>query len=259
MQNAAQDSQSKSGNLGKGAAVYAFKIARINPENLSVRFWTLGGNVRRFNLACSEIPAVVEQIDGAIADGAGIFDAGDGHIYEISAELFGELRGILSSYYAVQGGRDANVVREGVSTSTKSKASARADGGNAPEASSPSETAGSVGRQFNEERRIKNEELAGEVARIVGEELRKAVMPVLAEIDAITALVKECAAELAAVSKQFITRAPGEFGGQATPPAPRRKGGRDSCCPKAGRVNAEGSIFTRRGRTSVVVGSRKVS
>ena len=85
------------------------------------------------------------------------------------------------------------------------------------------------------------------------------MVPVLAEIDAITALVKECAAELAAVSKQFITRAPGEFGGQATPPAPRRKGGRDSYCPKAGRVNAEGSIFTRRGRTSVVVGRRKIS
>lgn len=103
------------------------------------------------------------------------------------------------------------------------------------------------------------EELAGEVARIVDEELRKAVIPVLAEIDAITALVKECASELSAVSKDFITCASGEFGGRNTPPAPRRKGGRVSCCPKAGRVNAEGSIFTRRGRTSVVVGRRKVS
>lgn len=280
MQNTAQDSQSKSGNLGRGAAVYAFKTARINPENLSLKFWTLGGDVRRFNLACSGIPALVEQIDSALADGDFCLWF-DGARFALSEKL---LRGIRENLLAVSGGSDANVVRGGVSTPTKSKASARADGGNTPEASSLSGIAGSVGRQFNEERRIKNEErdrciaqaiavraepfngsgtaaeeLAGEVARIVGEELRKAMVPVLAEIDAITALVKECAVELAAVSKQFITRAPGEFGGQATPPAPRRKGGRDSCCPKAGRVNAEGSIFTRRGRTSVVVGSRKVS
>ena len=280
MQNAAQDSQSKSGNLGRGAAVYAFKVARINPENLSVKFWTLGGGVRRFNLACSEVPALVEQIDSAIADGDFCLWF-DGERFALSEKL---LRGIRENLLAVQGGSDANVVRGGVSTPIKPKASARADGGNAPEVASPSEAAGSVGRQFNEELRSKNkerdrciaqaiavraepfngsgtaaEELAGEVARIVGEELHKAVIPVLAEIDAITALVKECAAELSAVSKDFITRASGEFGGRNTPPAPRRKGGRDSCCPKAGRVNAEGSIFTRRGRTSVVVGSRKVS
>ena len=248
MQKTAQESQQKSGNLGNGEAVYAFKIARINPENLSLRFWTLGGGVKRFNLACSEIPALVEQIDGAIADGDFCLWF-DGARFAIPEKLLRGIRAQFSSY-AVQGSSDANVVREGVSTPTKPKASARADGGNVPEASSPSETAGSVGRQFSND----------EIARIVGEELRKAVMPVLAEIDAITALVKECAAELAAISKQFITRAPGEFGGQATPPAPRRKGGRDnSCCPKAGRVNVEGSISTRRGRTSVVVGSRKVS
>ena len=257
MQNAAQDSQSKSGNLGKGAAVYAFKTARINPENLSVKFWTLGGGVKRFNLACSELPALVEQIDSALADGD-LYMLLDGERFALPEKLLCGIRTQFSSY-AVSGGSDANVVRNGVSTPKKTKASARADGGNAPEASSPSEVAGSVGRQFNEERRIKNEELVGEVARIVDEELRKAVIPVLAEIDAITALVKECASELSAVSKQFITCASGEFGGRNTPPAPRRKGGRDSCCPKAGRVNAEGSIFTRRGRTSVVVGRRKVS
>ena len=260
MQKAAEDSQSKSGNLGNGEAVYAFKIARINPENLSVKFWTLGGNVRRFNLACSEVPALVEQIDSALADGDFCLSL-DGARFAIPEKLMRGIRenllvlapptvnGAIHSSYAVSGGSDANVVRGGVSTPTKSKASARADGGSVPEASSPSEVAGSVGRQLSND----------EIARIVGEELRKAMVPVLAEIDAITALVKECAAELAAVSKQFITRAPGEFGGQATPPAPRRKGGRESCCPKAGRVNAEGSIFTRRGRTSVVVGSRKVS
>lgn len=280
MQSTTQDSQSKSGNLGNGAAVYAFKIARVNPENLSVKFWTLGGGVKRFNLACSEIPALVEQIDSALADGEFCLSL-DGEWFALPEKL---LRGIRENLLAVSGGSDANVVRGGVSTPIKPKASARADGGSVPEASSPSEAAGSVGRQFNEELRTKNEErdrciaqaiavraepfngsgtaaeeLAGEVARVVGDELRKAVMPLLAEIDAIAALVKECLSDLEAASNDFITCAPGDFAGRDTPPAPRRKGGRESYCPKAGRGNAEGSISTRRGRTTVVVSRRKIS
>ena len=261
MQKTAQDSQQKSENLGNGEAVYAFKIARINPENLSVKFWTLGGNVRRFNLACSEVSALVEQIDSAIADGDFCLWF-DGARFAIPEKLMRGIRAQFSSY-AVQGGSDANVVRGGVSTPTKPKASARQGNVSAARQNliSQKDTCADSDVELDNSAHTAqvSADFVNQVAQIVGEELRKAVMPVLAEIDAITALVKECAAELAAISKQFITRAPGEFGGQATPPAPRRKGGRDSYCPKAGRVNAEGSIFTRRGRTSVVVGRRKVS
>ena len=189
--------------------------------------------MRRFNLACSELPALVEQIDSALADGD-LYMLLDGERFALPEKL---LRGIRTQFssYAVSGGSDANVVRNGVSTPKKTKASARADGGSVPKASSPSETAGSVGRQFNEERRIKNEELVGEVARIVGEELRKAVMPLLAEIDTIAALINECALEVS-----------------ASKPARKRNAGKYSTDRKT-------PIFTRRGRTSVVVGSRKVS
>ena len=82
-------------------------------------------------------------------------------------------------------------------------------------------------------------------------------MPLLAEIDAIAALVKECVAELSAVSKKFTTRVRIET----------EK--RDRRIAKANAVRAEpfngsgtaaeGSISTRGGRTSVVVGRRKVS
>lgn len=272
MQKTAQDSQSKS-DSPRRPRIYAIAKKSADIAHVHVAFWTDGGP-KNFMVGFSrrEIAAEIAEIENTLADGPETFDPGNGQIYEISPELLGELRSILSSYHAVlQGGSDANVVRKGVSTPLKSKASAPQ--GNAPAA-----------RQFNEERRTKNEErdrriaqaiavraerfngsgaaaeeLAGEVARIVGEELRRAVMPVLAEIDAITALVKECASELEAISKNFITCASGKIGGRNTPPAPRRKGGRDSYCPKAGRVNAEGSISTRRGRTSVVVGRRKVS
>lgn len=310
MQKTAQKSQQKS--VSGYPRIYALAEKGVNAAYVRIAFWAIGaGDFNasfRVTFQRAEIAAKITEIDAALAEGAGIFDAGDGHIYEISAELFGELRGILSSYYAVQGGSDAHVVRGGVSTPIKPKASARADGGNAPEASSPSETAGSVGRQFNEELRTKNEErdrciaqaiavraepfngsgtaaeeLAGEVARIVGEELRKAMVPVLSEVDAIIALVKECAAELAAISKQFITRASAESIGSALREelepvldalddigamlsellaergfdhAPKQPLGWRKCTVE----NPLGGVIrTKRGRTSVVVGRRKVS
>lgn len=248
MQNAGQDSQLKSGNLGEGGAVYAYKIARLNSEYLSVKFWTLGGVVRRFSVPCSELAALVGQIESAIANGEIYLYLG-GVRFDVSERLLREIRAQLSSYAVLSGGSGAQAVRGGVSMPSKPKAPVRAVGGK--EASSPS-AAASAGRQFNEE-------LAGEVARVVGDELRKAVMPLLAEIDAIAALVKECLSDLEAASNDFITCAPGDFAGRDTPPAPRRKGGRESYCPKAGRGNAEGSISTRRGRTTVVVSRRKIS
>lgn len=250
MQKTAQDSQLKSGNLGCAEAVYAFKLARINPENLSLKLWTLGGDVKSSRIACAKLGALLEEIDSAIANGDFCLSL-DGAQFALPEKLLREIRAHLSSYHAVQGGSGAHVVRGGVSTPVKPKAPVRAVGGKAQEASSPS-AAASAGRQFNKE-------LAGEVARVVSDELRRAVMPILAEIDAIAALVKECLSELEAASNDFITCAPGDFAGRDTPPAPRRKGGRESYCPKAGRDNAEGSISTRRGRTSVVVSRRKVS
>ena len=163
----------------------------------------------------------------------------------------------------MSGGSGAQVVRKGVSTPLKSKAPARAAA--VPHCAS----------DFNEERdrRIAKasavraepfngsgtaaDDFENQLARIVGDELRKAVMPVLAEIDAIAALVKECVSELAAVSKKFTTRVRIET----------EK--RDRRIAKANAVRAEpfngsgtaaeGSISTRGGRTSVVVGRRKVS
>lgn len=220
MQKAAQSSQLKNGNLG-GGRVYAFRVSRINADFVSLKLWLLGGVIRARNIAVAALPDFIAQIDAALADGCEVV-APDGAEFSAPEKVLSGIRKEFSSYCCL-GASDAKHALGGVATPTKPQASARADGGNAPEASSPSEAAGSVGRQFNEERRIKNEELVGEVARIVDEELRKAVIPVLAEIDAITALVKECASELSAVSKDFITCASGEFGGRNTPPAPRAK------------------------------------
>ena len=262
MSNAAQDSQQKSGNL----KVYAFEVARINAATVSLKLRLLGGVSSVRTIAVSELPNCISQIEQALADGTDEAEINIGSgVCTISPALLKNLKTSLSSYHAVSGGSGAQVVRKGVSTPLKSKAPARAAA--LPHCAS----------DFNEERdrriakasAVRAEPFNGsgtaaadferQISRIVGEELRKAVMPLLAEIDAIAALVKECVAGLSAVSKDFITCASGKLGGRNTPPAPRRKGGRESCCPKAGRVNAEGSISTRGGRTSVVVGRRKVS
>lgn len=261
MSNAADDSQQKSGNL----KVYAFEVARINAATVSLKLRLLGGVSSVRTIAVSELPNCISQIEQALADGTDEVEINVGSgVCAISPALLKNLKTSLSSY-AVSGGSGTQVVRKGVSTPLKSKAPAHAAAG--PHCAS----------DFNEEqdRRIAKAsavraepfngsgtaaaDFENKVASIVGDELRKAVMPLLAEIDAIAALVKECVAELSAVSKDFITCASGKLGGRNTPPAPRRKGGRESCCPKAGRVNAEGSISTRGGRTSVVVGRRKVS
>ena len=250
MQKTGQKSQSKSGNLGNGEAVYAFKTARINPENLSVRFWTLGGNVRRFNMACSEVPALVEEIDSALADGDFCLSL-DGARCSVPEKLLRGIRenllvlaqptvngAIHSSYNAVSGGSDAHVVRGGVSTPTKSKASALQGNASAARQNliSQKDTCAYSDVELDNSAHTAqvSADFVNQVARMVGEELRKAVMPLLAEIDAIAALLKECALEVS-----------------ASKPARKRNTGKSS-------TDGKTPISTRRGRTSVVVGRRKV-
>ena len=260
MSNAAQNSQQKSGNL----KVYAFEVSRINAATLALKLRMLGGVASIRTIAVSELPTCISQIEQALVDGADEVEINVGSgVCAISPVLLKNLKTSLSSYHAVSGGSGAQVVRKGVSTPVKSKAPARAAA--LPHCAS----------DFNEERdrriakasAVRAEPFNGsgtaaadfenQLARIVGDELRKAVMPLLAEIDAIAALVKECAAELSAVSKKFTTRVLIET----------EK--RDRRIAKASAVRAEpfngsgtaaeGSISTRGGRTSVVVSRRKVS
>ena len=182
--------------------------------------------------------STLAEIDAALAEGSGLFDAGDGKVYEISAELLGELRGILSSYNAVSGGSDANVVREGVSTPIKPKASALQGNASAARQNliSQKDTCANSDVELDNSAHTAqvSADFVNQVAQIVGKELRKAVMPLLAEIDAIAALLNECALEVAA-SKPVHKRNAGKSSTDGTP------------------------ISIRRGRTSLVVGSRKVS
>lgn len=241
MQKAGQKSQQKSDS--RYPRIYALAEKGVNAAYVRVAFWAVGaGDFNasfRVTFRRAEIPAKIAEIDAALAEGSGLFDAGDGKVYEISAELLGELRGILSSYHAVlQGGSDANVVREGVSTPIKPKASALQGNASAARQNliSQKDTCANSDVELDNSAHTAqvSADFVNQVAQIVGKELRKAVMPLLAEIDAIAALLNECALEVAA-SKPVHKRNAGKSSTDGTP------------------------ISIRRGRTSLVVGSRKVS
>lgn len=257
MQKTAQNSQQKSGNL----KVYAFEVSRINAATVSLKLRMLGGVSSVRTIAISEIPNILSQIDSALADGADEVEINVGSgVCAISPKLLKNLKTSLSSYHAVSGGSGAQVVRKGVSTPLKSKAPARAVCSAARKnliSQKDTRANSDVELDNTAHTALVSADFERQISRIVGDELRKAVMPVLAEIDAITALVKECVSELAAVSKKFTTRVRIET----------EK--RDRRIAKANAVRAEpfngsgtaaeGSISTRGGRTSVVVGRRKVS
>lgn len=242
MQKAGQKSQQKS--VSGYPRIYALAGKEVNTAYVCVAFWAVGaGDFNasfRVTFPRTEIAAKIAGIENALADGSETFDPGNGQIYEISPELLGELRSILSSYHAVlQGGSDAQVVRGGVSTSAKPKASARQGNGSAARQNliSQKDTCANGDAELDNTAHTAqvSADFENQVARIVGDELRKAVMPLLAEIDAIAALLNECALEVA-----------------ASKPARKRNAGKSS-------TGWETPISIKRGRTSVVVGSRKVS
>ena len=257
MQKTAQNSQQKSANL----KVYAFEVARINAATLALKLRMLGGVASIRTIAVSELPNCISQIEQALADAADEVEINVGSgVCTISPALLKNLKTSLSSYHAVSGGSGAQVVRKGVSTPLKSKAPARAVCSAARKnLTAPKDTCANSDVELDNAAHTArvSADFERQISRILSDELRKAVMPVLAEIDAIAAFVKECAAELGAVSKKFTTRVRIET----------EK--RDRRIAKANAVRAEpfngsgtaaeDSISTRRGRTSVVVGRRKVS
>lgn len=146
---------------------------------------------------------------------------------------------IHSSYNAVSGGSDAQVVRGGVSTSAKPKASARQGNASAARQNliSQKDTCANSDVELDNSAHTAqvSADFENQVAQIVGKELRKAVMPLLAEIDAIAALINECALEAS-----------------ASKPARKRNAGKSS-------TDGKTPISIKRGRTSVVVGRHNIS
>lgn len=107
MQKAAQSSQPKSGNLG-GGRVYAFRVNRVNADYVCLKLWLLGGVIRARNIAVAALPALVEQIDAALADGCERI-ALDGAEFSAPEKVLSGIRNEFSSYCCM-GASDANHV-----------------------------------------------------------------------------------------------------------------------------------------------------
>ena len=96
MQKAAQSSQLKNGNLG-GGRVYAFRVARINADFVCLKLWLLGGVIRARNIAVAALPDLIAQIDAALADGCEVI-ALDGAEFSAPEKVLSGIRKEFSSY-----------------------------------------------------------------------------------------------------------------------------------------------------------------
>lgn len=167
MANNAQNSQNKSGNLGRGRVAYAFKVSRVNPDFLSLKIWILGYYSKVCSIAVSSLPKIVAQIDTALADGECEFELG-GIRFSADENLLKKIREELSSYcYCCSGASDANHVPVNPSCIAATESVKKC--GAKPKASAPARKP-SARQISNEELRTKNEKLGGEVADTAKEE-----------------------------------------------------------------------------------------
>ena len=109
MANNAQNSQNKSDNLGRGRVAYAFKVSRVNPDFVSFKVWILGYYSKVCSIAVSSLPKIVAQIDTALAEGDCEFEIG-GIRFSADEKLLKSIRKEFSSYCCNEGVSDANNV-----------------------------------------------------------------------------------------------------------------------------------------------------
>lgn len=243
MQKTAQDTQPQIGNLDTARRIYAFATARINPDWISLKVWLLGGVIRARNIAVTAFPDLIAQIDAALADGCEVI-ALDGAEFSVPEKVLMGIRKEFSSYCCL-GASDANHVHGGGKAvlpqseslrSTKTKASAPQ--GNTSAACQISVEEPISHPRFPRSYVRRNSKIAKIAAESIGSALREELEPVLDALDDIGAMLSELLAE------REIDRAPKQ-------PRGWRK------CTVENPLG--GVIRTKHGRTSVVVGTRKIS
>lgn len=272
MQKVAQSSQLKSGNLG-GGRVYAFRVSRINADFVCLKLWLLGGVIRARNIAVAALPDLIAQIDAALADGCEVITL-DGAEFSAPEKVLSGIRKEFSSYCCIGGVSDANNVP--VKPSSDSAESVKKCGAK-PKASAPA---------TEQARQLCKEELDGEnhsSYRRAGScgtindaaihcakggsdctapsasQVRSACgAGVVADVSAIRAdlaEMRESQADFFENLAALLVRIAEVLndGGESAPKQP--KGWR-----KCAVENPLGGVIrTKRGRTSVIVGVRKVS
>lgn len=233
---------------------YAFKVSRVNPDFLSLKIWILGYYSKVCSIAVSSLPKIVAQIDTALADSECEFELG-GIRFSADEKLLKSIRKELSSYCCNVGASDANHVpvnppRE-VATESVKKCGAK------QKASAPAckPSARQISGIKNEELRIKN--WGGEVADTAKEKNnssffvhRSSFSPDASAVadGLIQAFRAALQAELAPIRAVLE-----ELSFKAEEMTVFAKGNSALELPESSFPR------TKRGRTSVVVGVRKIS
>lgn len=247
MQKAAQSSQLKSGNLG-GGRVYAFRLARVNVNFVCLKLWLLGGVIRARNIAVAALPDLIAQIDAALADGCERI-ALDGAEFSAPEKVLSGIRKEFSSYCCT-GASDANHVP--VKPSSDSAESVKKCGAK-PKASAPA---------TEQARYISTPLFAMGDADYVAPSASQVRSACGAGVAADVAAIRASLAEMREEQAEFFENLAALLvriaevlndGGEDAPKQPK---GWQKCAVEAPLGAA---IRTKRGRTSVIVGVRKIS
>ena len=228
--------------------VYAFRVNRVNVDYVCLKLWLLGGIIRARNIAVAALPDFVAQIDAALADGCECI-ALDGAEFSAPEKVLAGIRKEFSSYCClgvsdaknVHGAGKAALPQSESLRSTKPKASAPATE-QARYLSTPLCAMGeadSVAPSATQVRSACGADVAADVAAIRAEvaEMRESQEDFFENLAALLVRIAEVLND----------------GGGAKPKQPR---GWQKCTVEA---PLGGVIRTKRGRTSVVVGVRKVA
>lgn len=272
MQKAAQSSQLKNGNLG-GGRVYAFRVSRINADYVCLKLWLLGGVIRARNIAVAALPDLIAQIDAALADGCEVI-ALDGAEFSAPEKVLSGIRNEFS--YCCTGASDANHVPSADKTALPQSESLRST---KPKASAPQGSASAARYLCKEELDGENHSSyrrAGSCGTINNAAIHCAkgdadyVAPSVSQVRsacgagvaADVAAIRADLAEMRESQEDFFENLSALLlrvaevlndGGDAKPKQPR---GWQKC---AVENPLGGVIRTKRGRTSVVVGVRKIT
>ena len=246
MQKAAQSSQLKSGNLG-GGRVYAFRVSRINADYVCLKLWLLGGVIRARNIAVAALPDLIAQIDAALADGCEVI-ALDGAEFSATEKVLSGIKKEFSSYCCL-GASDANHVP--VKPSSDSAESVKKCGAK-PKASAP---ATEQARQISTPLcAMGGSDCTAPSASQVRSACGAGVAADVSAIRADLADLRDSQAEFFESLAALLVRIAEVL--NANDDTPKQPKGWRKCAVE----NPLGAaIRTKRGRTSVVVGVRKVA
>ena len=228
--------------------MYAFRVNRVNADFVCLKLWLLGGVIRARNIAVAALPDLIAQIDAALADGCEVITL-DGAEFSAQEKVLSGIRKEFSSYCCIGGVSDANNVHGADKAAQPQSESLRST---KPKASAPAtEQARYISPLCAKGGSDCTTPSASQVRSACGAGVAADVAAIRADLAEIRESQADFFENLAALLVRIAEVL--NDGGEDAPKQP--KGWR-----KCAVENPLGGVIrTKRGRTSVIVGVRKIS